>query len=140
MDILGGCLCGAVRYKLTGAVFRQFVCYCRDCQRSGGSILHAAVMVPRAGFTITNGELRTYRSKADSGRTIARSFCPICGSGIINELEFRPDHVVIKAGTLDDPSLVNPTYEVYARSKTPWVSIRGEIQSFSEMSSYSGKG
>src|SRR5262245_12149581 len=139
MDLTGGCLCGAVRYRSTGAPFRQFVCHCRDCQRSGGSIFHAGMAVPRADFTITQGQLTTYQSKADSGRTIARSFCPICGSGIFNELELRPGYVVIKAGTLDDPAIVSPTYEVYARSKVPWVSIRGQIESFETMSPQAGR-
>jgi hypothetical protein len=139
MDLAGGCLCGAVRYRSSGPQVRQFVCHCRDCQRSGGSVFHVGVVVPRAGFTITHGELRRHQSKADSGRTITRNFCPICGSGIINELEFRPDHVVIKIGTLDDPGLVIPTYEVFARSRIPWVSIAGEIETFEAMSPYAGQ-
>lgn len=133
MNLRGGCLCGAVRYESSGAPARQFVCHCRDCRRAGGGVFHAGVAVPRAGFTITSGELRTYRSKADSGRSIMRSFCPICGSGIFNELELRPGYVVIKVGTLDDPGLVTPTYECYARSRIPWVSIGGDIESFTEM-------
>ena len=139
MNLTGGCLCGSVRYRSSGAPLRKFVCHCRDCQRSGGSVFHAAVVVPRAGFAITAGDLRKYQSKADSGRTIVRSFCPTCGSGIINELDFSPHVVVIKIGTLDDPNLVSPTYEVYARSKIPWVSIHGDIESFDTMSSYAGR-
>jgi len=139
MDLVGGCLCGAVRYRSLHPPVRQFVCHCRDCQRSGGSAFHVGVLVPRSGFTITQGELRRYESQADSGRTITRSFCPICGSGVINELEFRPDHIVIKIGTLDDPALVNPSYEVFARSRVQWVRIAGEIETFETMSPYGGQ-
>jgi len=113
----------AVRYKSTGAPFRQFVCHCRDCQRSGGSAFHVGIAVPRAGFAVTAGELRVFESAADSGRKITRSFCPNCGSGIINEPEVWPEHVVIKAGTLDDPARASPAQEFYAGSRIPWVRI-----------------
>jgi hypothetical protein len=79
--------------------------------------------VPRADFIMTGGELRAYVKKGDSGRTVTRSFCPNCGSGVINEPEVWPDHVVIRVGTLDDPTVVAPAQELYARSRLPWVSI-----------------
>ena len=60
MNLQGGCLCGAIRYEFSGDPFRQFVCHCRDCQRSGGSAFHAGLAVPRGGFQITQGELQTY--------------------------------------------------------------------------------
>jgi hypothetical protein len=132
MKVEGGCLCGAVRYKSSDAPVRQAVCHCRDCQRHGGSILHVSVWVPKAGFTITKGELHKYETHADSGRKITRSFCPVCGSGITVEAELRPQHIAVKAGTLDDPSFVRPALEIYTRSKLPWVSIQG-VERFDAM-------
>jgi hypothetical protein len=131
MNLEGGCLCGAVRYQFSGTPVRQSVCHCRDCQRSGGSVFHAGMWVPRTGFSI-KGEVRKYESKADSGRSISRSFCPICGSGITIEAELRPEHIAIKVGTLDDPSIVQPVAQIYARSKMPWLSIQG-VDTFEQM-------
>jgi len=128
MELVGGCLCGAVRYRSTGEPYRQFVCHCRDCQRSGGSAFHIGIAVPRASFVITRGELRAFSSKGDSGRTVTRKFCPGCGSGLINEPEVWPDHVVIKVGSLDDPTLAAPALELFARSRLHWVSIAGRKQ------------
>ena len=125
MELVGGCLCGAVRYRSTGEPYRRFVCHCRDCQRAGGSAFHAGVAVPRSGFTITSGKLQAFESNADSGRRIARSFCPVCGSGIINEPSIWPDHVVIRVGTLDDAAAFAPALELYARSRLPWLTITG---------------
>lgn len=125
MNLSGGCLCGAVRYTSTGAPYRQFVCHCRDCQRSGGSAFHVGIAVPRSGFTLTAGELSAYETAADSGRKIVRRFCPKCGSGVINEPEVWADYVVIRAGTLDDPAAADPTLELYARSRLPWLTIKG---------------
>jgi hypothetical protein len=123
MNLKGGCLCGAVRYEFAGEPFRQFVCHCRDCQRSGGSAFHIGLAVPRDGFRISEGELQTYESASDSGRLIKRRFCSTCGSGVINEPAVWPDHVVIRVGTLDDPSLVQPKQELYASKRARWVSI-----------------
>jgi hypothetical protein len=123
MNLEGGCLCGAVRYTSSGERYRQFVCHCRDCQRSGGSAFHIGLAVPRAGFRLTQGELQTYESTSDSGRRIERRFCPTCGSGVLNEPEVWPDHVVIRVGTLDDPSVVTPAQELYASKRAHWLSI-----------------
>jgi hypothetical protein len=124
MELTGGCLCGAVRYRYSGEVLRRPICHCRDCQRAGGGAFHVGLVLRRAGFTLTSGELRTWRAIGYSGRWIDRSFCPVCGSGILHELEARgPDIVVIKAGTLDDPALVVPDYEIFVRSKMKWLSI-----------------
>src|SRR5262249_41787237 len=108
-----------------------FLCHCRDCQRSGGSAFHFGLTVPRDGFTVT-GEPRAYRSKGESGRGVARFFCPTCGSGVFNEIELRPGMVAIKAGTLDEPARVSPGYQLFTRSKMPWLSL-GEIESFTDM-------
>jgi hypothetical protein len=131
MELTGQCLCGNVRYKSMGTALRRFVCHCRDCQRSGGSAFHLGLMVPRDGFSLT-GDVRAYRSKGDSGRDVARFFCPTCGSGVFNEIELRPGLVAIKVGTLDEPGRVSPNYELFARSKLPWFSLR-DIESFPEM-------
>jgi hypothetical protein len=126
MNVEGGCLCGAVRYTFSGEPFRQFVCHCRDCQRSGGSAFHVGLAAPRDGFRITRGELQTYESTSDSGRGIKRRFCACCGSGVLNEPAVWPDHVVIRVGTLDDPNVVAPKQELYASRRARWLSIETE--------------
>ena len=126
MNLEGGCLCGAVRYTFSGEPFRQFVCHCRDCQRSGGSAFHIGLAVPRDDFRISHGELQTYESTSDSGREIKRRFCGRCGSGLINEPAVWPDHVVIRVGTLDDPNVVVPKQEFYASKRARWLSIETE--------------
>jgi len=126
MDIEGGCLCGAVRYKISGELLRHVICHCRDCQRASGSAFHVGVVIARKDFALLRGALKTYRRIGDSGRWLDRAFCPQCGSGILHELELRPDSIVIKAGTLDNPTIVKPTYEIFVQSKHPWLSVSGE--------------
>ena len=124
IKLKGGCLCGAVRFEFTGETRQRFVCHCRDCQRSGGSLFHAGVAVPRTGFKLVSGELKTFRSLADSGRAIDRKFCPTCGSGVLNEPSVWPDRVVIRLGALDEPSAIEPTMELYAGSRAHWLAVQ----------------
>ena len=129
MMLSGQCLCGAVRYTSTGNPQLVFLCHCRDCQRSGGSLAHFGVWVPEAGFSRT-GEVRSYTKTSDNGRQITREFCPICGSGIANRLEVAPGVVVIKGGTLDNPAAVVPNFEMYAQSKLLALASGAPVRSF----------
>ena len=124
----GRCLCGAVTYAFSGSPAMVFHCYCRDCQRAGGSLVHVGVMLPEAAVT-AQGELRAYTCAADSGRRLTREFCPTCGSGVFNRIELAPGMVVIRAGTLDDPLAFQPTFELYARTRPPWLDAR-DLRSF----------
>jgi len=130
MKLKGQCLCGAVRYAFEGDPLFVFLCHCRDCQQSSGSLVHYGVIVPEAQLKC-EGELRAYSKRSDAGREITREFCPTCGSGIGNRLELLPGAVVIKGGTLDDPSALAPTFEVFARSKASCVDGGASLRSFS---------
>jgi hypothetical protein len=131
MALNGGCLCGAVRYEVTEAPTGAITCCCRDCQKAGGGLFHYGVIVPRGGFKLLSGELSAHVATGDAGGTITRHFCPVCGSGIYNEPEILPDVVVVRGGTLDDPSAFPPTRELFARSRPDWVEITTIKQSFS---------
>ncbi len=129
MNLSGRCLCGSVQYTSVGEPQFVFLCHCRDCQLSGGSLAHFGVMVPEAGFTRT-GEVRSYTKSSDAGREITREFCPVCGTGINNRLQIAPGMVVIKGGTLDDPAAVPPTFELFARSKHLSWTLGSSLKSF----------
>ena len=131
MKCSGSCLCGAVQYEVTGDPITAFFCHCRDCQKSSGSLLHAGVMVSRKDFAYIKGTPASFSARGDSGYTIVRRFCVVCGSGICNELPDRfPDALVIKAGTLDDPHWVKPAFEVFTESRSPWMSSADGIEAF----------
>jgi Glutathione-dependent formaldehyde-activating enzyme len=66
------------------------------------------------------------------GRNVTRYFCPSCGSGVFNEIELRPGLVAIKIGTLNELERVSPNYQLFVRSKLPWLSL-GDMESFPAM-------
>ena len=116
----GGCLCGAVRYRFPGEPLLTALCHCRHCQKQSGGAFSVIVGVPAATFAHT-GDLGTYEDTGASGAPVLRQFCPTCGSAVLSRIAALPDLVLIKAGTLDDPSRLAPTVEVYCDSAMPFV-------------------
>lgn len=96
------------------------ICHCKNCQRQGGGAFSVNVVVPADAVT-TNGDLKSFLDKADSGNTVERQFCAECGSPIFSRLSANPDIAIIKAGTLDDTSGLQPSGEVWCDSAQAWV-------------------
>jgi hypothetical protein len=130
--ITGGCLCGRVRYRTSAAPTYTGVCHCRNCQRFTGSAFEVVLGFPK-GEVVLEGEVKIYHDISDAGRPIYRGFCPNCGSGVTSEVTLLPGVLAILAGTLDDPSAVRPTMELYCSSAQPWVGLAGERKRFAHM-------
>lgn len=131
-NITGGCLCGRVRYTLTGEPAFTGVCHCRNCQRYTGTAFEAVTVFPSNAVTV-QGELKTYQDTGDSGKPVYRRFCPNCGSGVLAEGEVMPGLTIVLAGTLDDPTGYQPSMEIYCGSAQPWVHLGGERKQFPKM-------
>jgi len=128
----GGCLCGRVRYAVTGDPAFSGVCHCRNCQRYTGSAFEPVMAFP-ADTVSVQGDLKTYQDTGDSGKPVYRRFCPNCGSGLIAEADALPGLKLVLVGTMDDPSGFQPAMEVYCSSAQPWVHAGGERQRFPKM-------
>ena len=129
MMIEGGCLCGAVRYKANAAPLVVRACWCRLCQfiAAGNATINLAF--PSDAVTIS-GELSDYRSIAESGRHMHRRFCPTCGTHMFSEAEERPHLIVIRAGTLDDPSIAVPSGNIWTKQAPKWAHIDPHLDQF----------
>ena len=131
-EISGGCLCGKVRFTANGEPGFVGICHCRNCQRQSGSAFAVVLGFPVAAVAM-QGELKTYTDTGDTGKSLFRRFSPECGSSISTEVEVMPGMIILKAGTLDDPSAVKPAMQIYCDSAQPWVSLGGEMKSFPKM-------
>ena len=87
---------------------------------------------PQSALEI-NGELKSYSKLGDSGKPIVRLFCPECGSSIAEAPDTQPHMLILNAGTLDDPTSVTPTLEIYCDRALPWVHLGGEMRRFPKM-------
>lgn len=118
--VTGGCLCGAVRYAHDGPVGPANCCHCADCRRCTGGPFGISIRVEIARFRITEGAPRGFTKTADSGNPLTRHFCGDCGSPIYTAAPRHPEHVYVKAGSLDDPALVRVEREAWTQSRVPW--------------------
>jgi len=73
-----------------------------------------------AAATLTStGESKYYEVKGESGHTFSRGFCPECGSPVLVK-PARPEFIGVWAASLDDPSWVQPTMDIWTVSAQPW--------------------
>jgi hypothetical protein len=131
-NMTGGCLCGRVRYTVTGVPAFSGICHCRNCQRYTGSAFETLMAFPAEAVSL-QGELKTYADIGDSGQTLHRRFCPNCGSGVVAEPDILPGMMVVLAGTLDDPAMFKPTMDLYWSRAQAWVQAGGERTRFPKM-------
>lgn len=125
----GGCLCGAVRYTASAEPLVVRACWCRVCQYFGAGNATINLAFPSEAVAIT-GELTDYASTADSGNHMHRRFCPKCGVQVVSTADERPHMVIIRAGTLDDPSLAAPRGTIWTKSAPPWALIDPALPRF----------
>jgi hypothetical protein len=122
MAITGGCLCGAVRYRIEAEPIAARTCWCRLCQHIGAGSATVNVAFPSAAVSIA-GTLADFASKADSGNFMHRRFCPVCGTHVAIQSEARPHLLSVRAGTLDDPELGKPSMTIWIAMAPSWAPI-----------------
>ena len=117
----GGCLCGAVRYTISAEPLGARMCWCRDCQRIASGSATVNVLFPEEAVSI-EGDLGLFTMIADSGNTVERGFCRVCGAQIYSRtvtptgLPMR-----VRAGTLDDPEEIAPAFHLYTAEAPSWM-------------------
>ncbi len=127
--ITGKCLCGAVRYQIDTPPLLVRTCWCRVCQTIGAGSATVNAVFPSAAFTCA-GEIGTYTSIADSGNVMNRHFCPTCGVHVYGRVESRPDIVVVRVGTLDDPEIAKPAMTIWTSRAPSWACLDPALPKF----------
>jgi hypothetical protein len=127
--ISGGCLCGAVCYETAAKPITTRYCWCRVCQFFATGNAAVSVCFPSAGMTV-NGDTRDFISVADSGNTMHRRFCPICGTHLFSEAEARPHLIFVRAGTLDDREVARPAATIWTAEAPSWACLDESLPSF----------
>lgn len=110
----GGCQCGAIRFRVEGALKDSSICHCRMCQKAFGSYYAPLVSVRGTNFTWTRGEPKRFQSSD----VVKRGFCADCGTPLTYE---APDGMAIAAGAFDDPSLLAPVIQWGVENKVGFV-------------------
>jgi hypothetical protein len=112
----GGCLCGAIRYRVSGEPVATTLCHCRSCRRASGGTNVAWAVFDNHNFAWVNGFPGVYSSSAG----IEWLYCRNCGSLVGYRRSSRPDHMDVTTGTLDDPGRFPPAVEIWIDHKIGW--------------------
>jgi hypothetical protein len=130
LPIAGGCNCRAVRYTIDTAPLAVMACHCTSCRRQSGATYSVNLVVPVGSMTVT-GELASWTDPdTESGQTLERQFCPICGSPIRSVPASAPGIYAVKAGTLDKPDSFAPEAHVWTESRLAWVALPDGVPGF----------
>lgn len=122
-SISGGCLCGRVRYRLTGELTNLCFCHCESCRRATGAPFVAWGTIPVSGFVVTLGELAVINTT----KGVERGFCGTCGSSITYAHELRGSEIDVTLVSLDDPSEFEPASHIWVQDKISWIEIADNL-------------
>ncbi len=128
--IEGGCLCGALRYRITGPVGEAVHCHCAMCRRSSGAPVVTWISVPVERFTFSRGEPSVYRSSSHA----KRRFCGGCGAQITFWSKHDPESIDVTLGTLDQPEHHPAIRHIWTGSRLPWIHLDEQLPDYAEES------
>ena len=124
-ELLGGCLCGDVRYRLRGDPLALYACHCTDCQRQTGSAFGLSLIVPRDRVELVQGAPSRFEVALADGRTKRGVFCPRCAARLWGEPARWGAIRVVRPGTLDAPGRWTPWGDIWTDEAQAWVRLTG---------------
>jgi hypothetical protein len=125
----GGCSCGSVRYRLASEPLFTHCCHCLNCQRQTGSAFVINLLIEADRVELLGAEPQAVDVPRDDGSAQRIFRCPICQVAVFSQYT-RPDVRFVRAGTLDDPSVVEPDVHIFTRSKLAWIALPESVPAF----------
>lgn len=110
--ITGGCLCTAVRYRVTfppnhDFAANQAVCQCTQCRKQSGSVIMPFFRVPLGSVEWLSGDRRAPVDDTPAAlktfstcKEVQRGFCSRCGSWTFWRI-FNSGHISFSVGSVD---------------------------------------
>ena len=127
----GSCQCGEVHYQIKGEPLVLYRCHCTECQKQSGSGFGMSMWVQNDDFEILRGSLKYFHRIADSGGKMECFFCDNCGVRIFHKtLNIKQDYIVLKPGTLHNTQALQPTADIWLKSKHAWFEPPDETDHF----------
>jgi hypothetical protein len=124
--IEGGCLCGAVRYRVTGTDTARSLCHCRSCRMASGAPSVAWVVFRAADFAFVKGQPARFHSSPP----VTRTFCAECGTPLTYQSEARPMSVDVTTITLDAADDFAPTKEIWVQDRVSCECVNDELPQY----------
>jgi len=108
----GSCLCGAIRFEVTGDLHPPDACHCSQCRKHSGHFW-ASTDVPRANVTIHGADTLTWFRSSEKVR---RGFCSTCGASLFWD-PLHKDKIAIAMGAFDSPTHTKLAMHIHVADK-----------------------
>ena len=126
--ISGSCLCGKVKYKISGKVGEIVHCHCKTCRKAHGAAFSSVAAVNDTDFELSGSEnLKSF----ESSKGKKRYFCTTCGTQVYAKKD-NTHHLILRLGSLDDDPRSNEKNHIWVSQKACWYSINGNLPEHSE--------
>jgi hypothetical protein len=122
----GGCLCGAVRYRVEEEPLVSAVCHCRTCRKAASAPTLPFLTFPTQQFAFTRGTPADFHSSPG----VTRSFCGRCGSPLTYRNDDEPERIDVMTCTLDDPEAFPPIYHIWVSHKLAWLRLADGLPAY----------
>lgn len=116
----GQCLCGAVKYEVTGAVAAFHICYCSRCRHSTGSAHAANIFTAPDNITWLSGKDQIQRFELETAKNFIKQFCKVCGSAV-PYIDRAGTTLLIPAGGLNGNLELTPDDRIFCADRSAWV-------------------
>ena len=117
----GGCACGRIRYTASVDPDEAYLCHCRMCQRSTGSVSIA--------FVNAKLDAMSWEREPDwyeSSPIARRPFCSRCGTSLGFQFKEGSDKMDLTVASFDDPSQFKPKHHFGVESlHRAWINTEG---------------
>ena len=127
-DLLGGCQCRAVRYRVTGAPIAAALCHCSMCRRANAAPSVAWAMYQQLQVDFLSLHPTVYESSPGC----RRGFCPRCGTQIMFAADYLPGLVDLTIGSFDDPAALAPAFQYWHAERLQWFETVEQLPSYAE--------
>ena len=119
----GGCQCGAVRYRVTGAPLMAALCHCSMCRRANAAPAVAWALFDQAQVKFLANTPTPYESSPGA----QRGFCGRCGTPISFTADYIPGLIDLTIGSLDEPARVPPEFHYWEAQRLPWLQLGDQL-------------
>lgn len=115
----GQCLCGKIKFNLSGNPIDPHLCYCKMCQSWAGAPVVAWVSFSLSSLKYQSGKPTLYHSSKNT----TRGFCSTCGSTLF-ALDDDSREICMTICNLKDKNLLIPKSESFKKTAPKWLHIQ----------------
>lgn len=120
-EMTGGCACGRVRFRARIDSNEAYLCHCRMCQRTTGSISIAFKNLKQADVTWVSGP-----DWYESSPIARRPYCRECGTSLRFQFKEGSENMDLTVAAFDEPARFTPTSHFGAEAMhRAWVNTEG---------------